>query len=293
MLLPSFDYYEPASLDEACTKLSGLGDEGKILAGGTDLLVNMKKKIVAPRNLISLRRVPGLNHIDSSEERVVIGCKVTASDVAESPVVKGFFPMLAEGAGSLGSPLIRNRATIAGNIISARPAADTLPSLIALEAKVVLKRKPGERTLQVGDLIKGPGETDLRADEILTSIIIDKMPPYSGGAYIKLGQRNALEIGIVNVASLLVLDSENGAVRKARIVMGAVGPTPLRALKAEKYLMGQMPKENIFGRAGEIAAEECRPITDHRASAEYRRWMVASLTKRTLLQALGRAKENR
>jgi carbon-monoxide dehydrogenase medium subunit len=293
MLLPPFEYHEPETLDEACMKLFGLADEAKILAGGTDLLVNMKKKVLRPKNLISIELIPGLGSIDFSGDQVVIGCNVTAAEVAESSVIKHHFPILVEGAGSLGSPLIRNRATIAGNIITARPAADTLPPLMALDARVVLKRQPGERTVEIRDLLKGPGETDLRADEILTSIIIEKMPPFSGGAYIKLGQRNALEIALVNVASLLVLSGDKGHVKRARIVMGAVGPTPLRALKAEEYLEGSIPDEKAFTKAADIAAEESRPITDHRASAEYRRWMVANLTKRTLLQAYDRAKRNR
>jgi len=145
--------------------------------------------------------------------------------------------------------------------------------------------------LGVADFIKGPGEPALKSEEVLTAILIKKLPPFSGGAYIKLGVRKALEISLVNVSSLLILEGEDGPIQEARIVMGAVGPTPLRALGAEAYLKGSRPGEELFIKTGEIAANECKPITDHRASAQYRRWMVSALTRKTLRVAYERAKK--
>jgi len=138
MLLPRFDFHEPTSLNEACAIMLSLGKEGKIIAGGTDLIVNMKKKIIAPKNIVSLARIPGLREINFSNDHVAIGCQVTVAEIAESEVMNSWFHLFVEGARSLGSPLIRNRATVAGNVITARPAADTLPSLIALGATLLL-----------------------------------------------------------------------------------------------------------------------------------------------------------
>lgn len=291
-MLPRFEFHEPLSLDEACKIMSEFGPEVKIVAGGTDLLVNMKRKVIQPKHLVSLAHVVGLREITFSNDHAAIGCQVSASKIAESEAINSNFRLLAEGAGLLGSPLIRNRATVAGNVVTARPAADTLPSLIALGAKLTLKSEGGEREVEVIDFVKGPGETSIKQEEILSTILIKKLPPFSGGAYTKLGLRKVLEIALVNVASLLILEGEQGPIKEARIVMGAVGPTPLRASKAEEYLRGSEPREEAFIKAGEIAASESKPITDHRGSAEYRRWMVAVLTKRMLVKAFERASKS-
>jgi CO/xanthine dehydrogenase FAD-binding subunit len=211
-----------------------------------------------------------------------IGSCVTAADVAESTEIKHDFMALRMGAAHLGSPLIRNLATVGGNILSARPAADMPPSLIVYGAKVVLKKHVAERTLALEDFFKGPGQHAAEPDEILTKILLESPPPYSGSGYVKLGKRKALEISIVNVAAFISLESPDGPIRKARVVLGAVAPVPLRARSAEKALLGRKP--------GDAAARESKPIDDFRGSAQYRRHMTAVLTKRALNIAFGEAK---
>jgi len=291
MLLPKFEFYEPATLEEACRLLALEGERAKLLAGGTDLIVNMKKKILAPGHLISLSRIKELKRLAFSDGVLRIGACITASELSESEEIRRRFNALANGAGGLGSPLIRNLATLGGNLISARPAADLPPSLMAYGARVTLKKGSGERSVPVEDLFLGPGKTLIAPDEILTEIVLDGPPPHTGAAYLKLGVRKALEISMVNVAASISLNSPDGAISKARIVLGSVGPTPLRAPSAEKALIGERPSEALFTRAGEAASKDSRPIDDFRASAEYQRDMVAVLTSRALGMALTKAKE--
>ena len=288
MLLPQFEFHEPRSVQEACQMLGDMGENARPLAGGTDLLVNMKKKLIAPKNLISLDRIDALKGIGTLEGGLSIGACMKVADVAKAEEIREMFPALAEGASKLGSPLIRNLATAAGNLVSARPAADLPPSLIAYGAEVIIRSASGERTLGVETLFKGPGLTVLNPDEMVECIQLKKLPGKTGSAYIKLGVREALEISIVNVAACFTL--ENDVIKNARIVLGSVAPTPIRAPSAEKALMGEKPSEALFAEAGEAAASDAKPIDDFRASAAYRRDMVATLTRRALGLALDRAK---
>jgi len=173
MLLPKFEYHEPTTLEEACQIMSELGHGAKPLAGGTDLIVNMKKKIVSPGHLVSLSMIDDLKKIDTSNGLLKIGACLTAAEVAESKEIRETLTALSRGAESLGSPLIRNLATIGGNLISARPAADLPPALIAYGAKVALKNSSGERLVSLEDLFLGPGETLIGPNEILTEIHVD------------------------------------------------------------------------------------------------------------------------
>jgi len=286
MLLPQFEFHEPRTVDEACRLMGDMGTTARPLAGGTDLLVNMKKKLVAPENLISLDRIEDLKGLRAAGDGLSIGACMKVADVASAPEIQQMFPALAEGASKLGSPLIRNLATAAGNLVSARPAADLPPSLIAFGAELAVRGPSGERTLPVEDLFSGPGLTVLAPDEIVESIRLKKQPQGTGSAYIKLGIRETLEISIVNVAVCLSL--EGNEIKNARIVLGSVAPTPMRAPSAEKVLMGEKPSEALFSKAAEAASWDARPIDDFRASAEYRRDMVSALTRRALGLALER-----
>ncbi|MBF0508573.1 MAG: xanthine dehydrogenase family protein subunit M [Deltaproteobacteria bacterium] len=292
MLLPKFDYHEPATLGEACQVMGDLGLKAKALAGGTDLIVNMKKKILSPACLVSLGRIKELKKIDSSNGLLKIGAGLTAAEVAETEEIKNNYSALSRGASCLGSPLIRNLATIAGNLVSARPAADFPPPLMAYGARVVLKSSSGERVVSLDDFFKGPGRTLIAPEEILIEIVLDKLPPFSGAGYIKLGTRQTLEISLVNVAAFVSLDGPGGVIKTARIVLGAVGPVPLRAPSAEKALIGEKPSEALLAKAGEAAALDSKPIDDYRGSAEYRRAMVDVLTRRALIEAVTAAGSN-
>ena len=292
MLLPKFDFHEPETVEQACQAMVELGPEAKLLAGGTDLIVNMKKKILSPTHLVSLSRIDYLKEMDSSDAGVRIGAGMTVSELTESVEIENRFNALSVGAKGLGSPLIRNLATIGGNLVSARPAADLPPPLMAYGAEILLKTQSGERSIPLKDLFIGPGETVMEPPEILTEIHINNPPPHSGAAYFKLGVREALEISLVNVAAFISLDDDD-SIKKARIVLGSVAPTPVRAQSAEKLLLGEKPSSTLFAQAGEAASKECRPIDDFRASAAYKRAMVEVLTSRTLNMALREAKENR
>ncbi len=287
MLLPRFEFHEPATVEEACRILGELGHKAKTLAGGTDLLVNMKKKVLAPDHVVSLDRITSLAEMGSDNGTFRIGACAKAVEIAESEALGSDFPALQAGAAKLGSPLIRNLATVGGNLVSARPAADFPPPLMAYGAKVVLKSSTGERTMALSEFIKGPGQTVIAPEEVLDSILIEKPESYSGSAYIKLGIREALEISLVNVAVCMTTEGPDGPIKAARVVMGSVGPTPLFSPAAERTLLGEKPSEALFLAAGEAAAMDSRPIDDFRASADYKRAMVKELTRRALAQAHG------
>ena len=288
MLLPTFDYHAPATMDEAGALLNHYGVKAKVLAGGTDLLVNLKKKLLLPEQVISLNKIEGLKEISLVQgDGFYIGPLVTAVYLAESKLIQEKGAVLCQGAGRLGSPLIRNRATVGGNLVTARPASDLAPPLLVLGASVILKGLKGERTLPLENFILGPGKTAIQPDEILSRIFIPYAKGLSSGAYIKLGSRKALEISLVNVASSLTLGPD-GSIQEARVALGAVGPTPLLSPGAAKVLKGVKPKgekDPVFKKAGRAAAQDSKPISDHRGSAEYRREMVKVLTHRTLTEA--------
>jgi CO/xanthine dehydrogenase FAD-binding subunit len=291
MLLPKFDYHEPSTMEEALKLLSELGGNARVLAGGTDLLCRMKQKIDRPSHVISIARVPGLDEvIPRNGHAVTIGAGVTAAALSQNELLGDRFTALYEAAGRLGAPMIRNRATIGGNLVNARPAADLPPPCMVLDAVAQLKSASGEREVLVGDLFRGPGETIMEPNELMVSVYIETPPPWSGGAYIKLGARKTLEISLVNVAVHMTLVSPDGPIADCKIALGAVAPTPVRAFAAEEMLIGAQPSEELFQNAGEVGVGMCSPITDHRGTMEYRCLMIEVLTKRALGIAYARAK---
>lgn len=290
MLLPAFEYHEPSGIEEACELLATLKEKASPLAGGTDLLVNMKKGIIAPPQILSLSGIKSLKNVNKKKTQWEIGSCVTAGELAKSTQIRHDFAALSQAAANLGSPLIRNLATIGGNVVSARPAADLLPPLIVYGAKVVLHKKGTKRTVDMDNFFKGPGMTVKGADELLSEILLKDPPPYSGAGYVKLGKRRALEISVVNVAAFIALESPDGPIRDARIALGAVAPVPMRAGTAENVLKGEKPGESLFVKAGEAAIKDSRPIDDFRGSAEYRRDMVKEMTKRALIMAFEEAR---
>jgi carbon-monoxide dehydrogenase medium subunit len=290
MLLPNFEYHEPMTLEEVLRLLSELGGNARLLAGGTDLLVRMKLNIDKPSHLISLEKVPGLKTIIRRENHgVSIGSTVTAAALAHSELIGDRFMPLCIASSRLGAPMIRNRATIGGNLVNARPAADLSPACMVLSANLKLKSLNNERYVSANDFFVGPGQTLLEQNELLVSIEMETPPPWTGGAYIKLGARKALEISMVNVACLMTLQSPDGPIADIKIALGAVAPTPVRAFAAEDFLRGQMPSDSLFLEAGAIGVGMCSPITDHRGTMEYRCMMIESLTNRALQQAYQKA----
>ena len=282
MLLPKFEFYEPTTVSQACEILATYGAKAKLLAGGTDLIVNMKKKLVAPRHLICLSRIESLHGIEEREGHIRIGSRHTVAELSVDNIVQEKLAALRSGAMALGSPLVRNRATIGGNIGSARPAADLPPSLIAYGAVALLESSRGTRQVPLGDFFKGPGFTEIDTGEVLTEVRIPVPGAGQGAGYINLGVRKAQDCNVVNVASFIALNEKDGRIEKARIVMGSVGPTPLRARSAEAMLIGEKPDESLFLKVGEAARQDCKPIDDFRGAASYRKAMVGVLTNRTL-----------
>jgi CO/xanthine dehydrogenase FAD-binding subunit len=289
MLLPRFQYHEPATLAEACRVLAELGGGARPIAGGTDLLVSMRRGTAAPEHLVSLGRVNELALMDVSGRPFTIGACCTVASLADSPEIASAFEGLREGALSLGSPPVRNLATVGGNLVTARPAADLPPPLMAYGGSVSLQSSQTQRLVPLDQFFLGPGRTVMQPAEILTSVVLETPPPFSGSSYIKLGTRRALEISIVSVASFVTLERPGGRIRSARIVLGAVAPVPMRARDAENTLIGETPSRSLLVKAGETAAGESKPIDDHRATAGYRRDMVSVLTQKTLVAALERA----
>jgi carbon-monoxide dehydrogenase medium subunit len=282
MALPRFQYHEPKSLAEACRMLQVFGDTAALLAGGTDLLVKMKRREIQPKNVVSLVDLDDLKQINGTGNYRSVGACCTVARIAESEEIRTIFPALASGAGQLGSPQVRNIATVGGNVVTASPAADLPPALMAYGTRVRLVTGHRERFLPLEKLVRGPGATDIREGEILAALHLDKPPEYSGAGFFKLGDRKALQISIVNGACFLSLNPKSGEIEKARIVLGAVAPAFVRAHSAENMLKGEKPNAPLFEEAGRAAARDCSPIDDLRASATYRRDMVGVLTSRTL-----------
>jgi carbon-monoxide dehydrogenase medium subunit len=290
MLLPNFEFHAPSSVTEACQVLEAHKVGAQVLAGGTDLLVNMKKKVVHPEHLVSLAKIEALRQLSNSGGILKIGACMTVAELAESSKVQTEIKALSSAAKSLGSPLIRNLATIGGNVGSARPAADLLPPLMAYGAQVVLQSTSGESTGLLEDLITGPGMTAMEPDQFITRIDVPIGGVNTGAGYMNLGVRKAQDCNIVNVASWITL-ADDGTIASARIVMGCVGPTPLRATSAEKCIIGEKPTRALFKNAGDAASTDSRPILDFRGSAEYRHALAGVLTRRTLHLAIKEIRE--
>lgn len=292
MILPRFEFAAPQSIADACRLLGEAGGEARCLAGGTDLLVKMKRGALRPRLVVSLGRIRGFCGVEVLPDGAVrVGALATmavlAGEVAlASPALRGF----AEGAASVGGPIIRNRATVGGNIVTARPCADTLPPLLALRARLRLDSTLRSRTVAVDGFVTGPGQTALEPDEILSGIEIP--PPGSGrlgSAYLKFTRRSAMEVTIVGCAAALRLDAESDKIVDAGIVLSSVGPRPLRCPRAEAALRGRPAGQTELREAARLARAEALPIDDHRAPAALRREVVEVLVRRALDRALARA----
>jgi carbon-monoxide dehydrogenase medium subunit len=287
--MPKFEYHAPTSLNEALKFLAQFGQKARVFAGGTDLFAAMKRREIVPEHLINLKGIDGLNGIDLDEaDGLKIGGLTLLGDLERSEVVKDKFAILWDALNVMASPQIRNLGTIGGNLCGAVPSADTAPPLIAAGASVKLTGTKNERIVLVEHFFKGPGESDLRADEILTQVIIPNPPENSGGAYLKLMSRKAMELAIVGVAAHLKLDKDRKTCREAKIALGAVAPTPIRAPLAEKVLINKKIAADLAKAAGRIASQAASPINDIRASKEYRLDMIAVLTKRAVMEAYQR-----
>jgi carbon-monoxide dehydrogenase medium subunit len=272
-------FHNPANLAEACALLSQHGARAKILAGGTDLMVAVNRKLMSPEVLVFIGNV-GLDYIKSKGDSLILGAAVTNAEVAKATVVRQKAPLLAQACGSIGSSAIRNMGTIGGNLCNASPAADAAAALMALGADLKLVSSRGERNVDVADFFTGPGETVLQPDEMVKEIIVPIQKADCGWRWYKLGQRKADVCGAVSVA--VTVQMENGTCSRARIVLGAVAPKPLLARKAAAVLEGKRPDGGLIEQAANVAAEETSPIDDGRSTAWYRKKVSGVLVKRLL-----------
>ncbi len=284
-----FEYFEPTSLDEALGLLAEHGDRASLMAGGTDLLVKINHGLLKPKAVIGLKRIDSLGKIEFEPGRgLTIGATALLADAASHPDVVEHYPTVAYAAQNTANVQIRNMGTVSGNLCNAAPSADNAPTLIAMGAQTVLIGPDGERRVLLEDFFKGPGATAVQPGEIMTSIFVPAPPERSGTSYQHISARGKVDIAAVCVGVMLTLDEE-GACSEAKVVLGAVGPTPFRAAGAEGLLKGKRLDAELIRRAGEKASEESRPITDVRAGAEYRKEMTGVLTARAIREALDNA----
>ncbi len=282
MILPEFEILSPDSVSEAAVLLDQYGPEGAlVMAGGTDLVVRMKEGALRPGKIILLEKIESLKGISSSDSVIRIGARTTFEEIIKSEIIRDKAPLLASACGNIGSPSLRNRGTIGGNIANASPCADAACALAALEAKVFLVSKRGERCLPLEKCFKGPKETNFRTAEILTHVEFPIPEQPEKCFYLALGQRKALSINKLSVACQMAFAS-SGKVQKARVAFGAVAPTILRGKRVEKYLKGKPPIPPIIDNAVTLAELDVMPIDDIRSTAKYRRKMTGVLLRRGL-----------
>lgn len=287
-MLPDFEVVQPRCLDEALALLDRYQADASILAGGTDLLPSLKDFKLQPKVLVDIQFVGGLDRIVRIREATEFGSMCRHSQIASSSVAKAETPLLSEACGLVGSPQIRHRGTLGGNIATASPAGDTLPALVAMGAHLVVKSIRGERHLPVEGFFLGPGKTLLRPDEIITNIVIPRLPCNCGYAYCKVGRRNAMAISVVNGAVVLVV--EDGVIAGVRIALGSVAPSVVRARSAEAALIGQKLDDRLLREVSRLVVNDISPISDVRASAWYRRELAQAVTEDLLRTALDRVK---
>ncbi len=309
--MKKFDYFKPKTFEEALTLLAKYGEKAKLIAGGTDVIVMIKQKAIAPDVLISLQGIPGLDRIQYNGS-LSIGPMVTHRAIEKSEVVRKDFSALADAVDDLGSIQIRNVATIGGNICTAAPSADTATPLLVLGAQVKTKSVKEERTLPIEGFFKGPGETVLKTGEMVKELSIPKPLPNTGSAYYKLQRRLALDLPILGVSVLLSLDKNKvtcsdllctaspiSAIlhkmeedeiicKEVRIALGVAAPTPMRALKAEALLRGKKLSDELLEEAAHIASQEAQPRDSLRGEAWYRKDMVRVLVKRMAMKSIER-----
>lgn len=277
--MQSFDYLSPQTLDEALDLLNRHGENTKVIAGGTDLLVDLKSGVAKPKTIVNIKDLPDLKGIRSNAEAgLTIGALTTVYELSKSPTLIDLYPAFANAASRMASIQIRSLATVGGNLCTASPAADLASPLIALDARVVILGPSGERTVALETFFLGPGKTVLQSNEILKEIIL---PELVGKLDVrKHSLRESKDIAIVGVATRLLVEEDLCV--EARIALSAVAPTPLRATSAEKQIEGFELSEERIERAAQTAAEQSTPIDDLRGSGWYRKHMVAVLVRRSL-----------
>jgi len=289
MIPAQFDYHAPRTLDEALALLAEHRDDAKVLSGGQSLLPLLKLRLGSAGHLVDIGRIPGLDYIKEEGGWLRIGGRTREAELERSPLIRDKYPLLADTAAVIADPLVRNLATVGGNLAHGDPANDHPATMLALRAEVVATGPRGARTIPIDQFFTGLFATALEPDEILTEIRIPQPPPGSGGAYEKL-ERKVGDFATAAAAAQVTLD-KSGAVAQAGIALTNVGPTPVRAAEAERYLTGKQPSAEAIAEAARLAAAAAAPSADRRGKIEYKREMARVLTARALRRAVLRAKE--
>lgn len=290
MYLPDVELHQAATLDEAASLMARHAPDARFLAGGTDLLVDLKTGRVAVGHLVSLNRIDALRGIGKTESGLRIGALATVTELGDSTVVREGFAPILDAAMQMAARQIRNMATVGGNVACAVPCADLPPILTAMKAGAYLWSPGGERMVALEEFYTGPRETVRRDDEVLVHVFVPESPRGFGAAYARFAQRDGNAIAVAGVAASLRLD-ERGAVQEARVVLNAVAPTPKLVEQATQVLVGGPPDEDAFAAAATAARDAAEPITDARGSADFRRDLVEVLARRALRGALDRVTE--
>jgi CO/xanthine dehydrogenase FAD-binding subunit len=289
--MKAFGYVVAKDVGHAVALLGEHGAKAKILAGGTDLLVELKHALHNPEMIVDISRLRELKNIAIADDGLHIGALVTSAEIMRSPIIRAMFPALVEAAHSIGAVQTRNLGTLGGNLVTCVPSMDSGPALIALEASVTVAGTEGQRRMPLADLFVGPRKTSLKPGDLLVDIVIAKENLGKPTAFEKFGLRKGQALALVNVGASFWVERDKFVA--PRIALGAVAPTVIRAPKAEAYLDGRKISAEAMAEAGRIAATEAKPISDFRASADYRRDLVVVLVKRALAnaQALATVKE--
>jgi carbon-monoxide dehydrogenase medium subunit len=277
------EYFRPRNVTDTLAFLQRGKGKAELIAGGTNVIPDLRARALHKEILIDLSHLKNLSYVKDEKKRIRIGALTTMSEIAASKTIQRGARILSEAVWQIGNPLVRNRATIAGNLADASPAADSAVPLLVLDASVVIERHKGKsKQIPIEQFFVGPNKTVLKKDELIREVIFPKPTSSARMAYYKLGLRNAMAISVVSVGVLA--EMEKGRCNRARIALGAVAPTPRRACGVENLLEGQVITEELIDQCCEVIQKEIQPITDVRATAEYRRSMASVLLKRLLQQ---------
>ncbi len=283
MIPAEFNYAAPATVPEAIALLQS-NQDAKIVSGGQSLIPLMRFRLASPPLLVDINRIVGLGYIREENGWLRIGATVREDDLDNAPIIRANYPLLRETSRAIADPLVRNRATVCGNLAHADPANDHPATMLAYRAQVVATGPNGERVIPIDEFFLGPFMTALAPDEIMTEVRVPMPAPRSGGAYVKL-ERKVGDFATAGVAVQLNFDA-NGAIEQIGVGLTNVGPTALRAKRSEDVLRGQTPTDDLIAQAGQLAQEDCDPSSDLRGSDEYKRNLVRVLTMRAIRQAL-------
>jgi len=287
MIPAAFEYLRPKTIPEAIALLEQYGDEAKIVSGGQSLIPMMKLRLARPAFLVDINRIPGLNYIKEEDGFLKIGALTRESELHKSPLIKEKYPILVDTTAVIADPQVRNLATVAGNLAHGDPANDHPATMLALSALVVITGSKGERVVPVADFFLSLFSTALQPNEVLTELRIPIPPPGSGGAYVKL-ERKVSDFATAAAAAQVTVE-EAGTVKSAGIGITNVGPKPLKAKRAEDFLIGKKLDDAAITQAGQLASDDSEPSSDLRGPAEYKRGLVKELTRRALQLAAQRA----